>query len=303
MFFIEEFLTHLQETRYSRETIREYRYLLQKLKDYIGSCGITEAGAVSEKEITGFLEALGRRNGTGRSHYLRLIRLRKYFSFLEERGFIFLSPTKDCSAPRYPNTSFPVLQEKEIRRILSRIKTDHPLCIKGKAMMGLMYSSALRPREIYNLKLTDVDFKKGLLFIEQSKNRKDRIVPVGKEALFWTKNYLKVVRPRYIKTNSHNYIFINHKNVQELSVWGVRWAIQQSLRLSGLKPIKPYSLLATAATALLLNGMGIGYISKLLGHTEIRTTQVYLRVQHLDLKKEMEKKHPRNKLGGKSHEV
>jgi len=264
--------------------------------------GIADAKNISERDVHGFLKWIKGKSGD-RDYYLKITRFRKYFGFLEERGFIFISPIKDFVTPKYPKASFPVLQEQEIKRMLGLIKTDHPLCVKGKAMIELMYSSALRPREIYNLKLSDLDFKKGLLFIDQSKNKKDRIVPVGKEAIYWIKKYLQEVRSRYIKTNSHDYLFISHKTGRELSVWGVRWAIQQSLRLSGLKPIKPYSLRSSAATALLLNGMGIGYISTLLGHTEIRTTQIYLRVQTLDLKKELEKKHPRNKLGGKNDEV
>ena len=92
--------------------------------------------------------------------------------------------------------------------------------------MELAYSSALRPREIYNLKITDIDFKKGLIFIKQSKNQKDRIVPVGKTALFWVKKYMHEVRPKYIKKKNHNFIFINHKKGEMLTVWGIRWAIQ-----------------------------------------------------------------------------
>ena len=179
------------------------------------------------------------------------------------------------------------------RNILARIKTDHPLCIKGKAIIELAYSSALRPREIYNLKITDIDFKKGLLFIEQSKNQKDRIVPVGKSALFWIKKYIKEVRAKYIKDKKHNYVFISHKTGEKLTVFGIRWAIQETLRLSILKPIKPYSLRSTAATALLLNGMSIAYISKFLGHTDIRTTQIYLKVKTVELKNELAQKHPR----------
>ena len=152
--------------------------------------------------------------------------------------------------------------------------------------MELAYSSALRPRELYNLKITDIDFKRGLLFIEQSKNNKDRIVPVGKTALFWIEKYITEVRPRYIHNKTHNYVFISHKTGEKLTVYGIRWAIQETLRLSGFKPIKTYSLRSTAATALLLNGMSIVYISKLLGHSDIRTTQIYLHIKTIQLQKE-----------------
>jgi len=300
---IDEFLNHLKEKRYSPKTIKQYEYLLHQYKNYLINSGITNVKEISEKLSTGFLNEAKSKNISDREYYLRTVRLKKYFQYLEENGFIFLSPLKDPVRLKYPKKSFPTLDRKIFERILERVKTDRPLCLKGKAIMELAYSSALRPREIYNLKITDIDFKKGHIFIEQSKNQKDRIVPVGKTALFWVKRYIHEVRPKYIKKNNHNFIFINHKTGEMLTVWGIRWAIQQSLRLSGFEPIKPYSLRSTAATALLLNGMGIGYISKMLGHTEIRTTQVYLRVQTLDLKKELQKKHPRNNLGGISDEI
>ena len=69
---------------------------------------------------------------------------------------------------------YSTLNQEEIESILQNIKTDSPLCLKGKAIIELAYSSALRPRELYNLRITDIDFKKGLIFIEQSKNQKDR---------------------------------------------------------------------------------------------------------------------------------
>ncbi len=183
-----------------------------------------------------------------------------------------------------------------MEKILVDTKTIVPLYIKGKAIIELAYSSALRPREVYEMKIPNIDFKQGLLFIEQSKNRKDRIVPVGMKALAWIEKYLKEVRPRYIKDKSHSYVFINHKTGERLTVWGVRWAIQESLRRSGNKPIKPYSLRVTSATHLLLNGMNIVYISKLLGHSSIKTTRGYLHIDLKQLKQEIKAKHPRVRM-------
>ncbi len=297
MFFTKEFLQHLKEARYSKKTIKNYSYLLLKLENYFQIREVSEIQNVSQEIIYGFFEMIKTRKCSDREYCTKLIRMRKYFDYLEELGFIFISPLKDFSVPKYQKTSFPVLEEKEIGNILEKIKTDQPLCLKGKAIIELTYSSALRPREIYNLKITDIDFKKGLIFIEQSKNQKDRIVPVGKTALFWIEKYIKEVRAKYIKDKTHNYVFISHKTGEKQTVWGIRWAIQETLRLNGLQPIKPYSIRSTAATALLLNGMSIAYISKLLGHSDIRTTQIYLKVKTLELKNELDQKHPRLTFG------
>jgi len=82
-------------------------------------------------------------------------------------------------------------------------------------------------------------------------------------------------------------------------VWGIRWAIQQTLRLSGFTPFKPYGVRASAATALLVNGMSVAHIRKLLGHAELRTTQIYLYINTWEIKKILKNRHPRNHLGQK----
>jgi integrase/recombinase XerD len=96
---------------------------------------------------------------------------------------------------------------------------------------------------------------------------------------------------------SEDYVFISHKTGRKLSVWGIRWAIQQTLRLSGIEPFKPYSVRSSAATAMLVNGMSVAHIRKLLGHTELRTTQIYLNFQNQELKQILEEHHPRNRIG------
>jgi site-specific recombinase XerD len=293
MFYSKDFLNHLKEKGYRKKTIMGYAYLLHNFEKYFDNHGIIDVENITENEVHEYLSVLRNRRISEKEYALTISRLRKYFQYLEDNNHIFLSPVKDYTTIKYQSKRYPTLNQEEIENILQNIKIDHPLCLKGKAIIELAYSSALRPREIYNLKTTDIDYKKGLLFIEQSKNQKDRIVPVGEKALFWIGKYIREVHSIYLHSKSHNYIFINHKTGEKLTVWGIRWAIQETLRLSGLKPIKPYSLRSTAATALLLNGMGIAYISKLLGHADIRTTQLYLHVKTLELKRELAQKHPR----------
>ena len=160
--------------------------------------------------------------------------------------------------------------------------------------MELAYSSALRPREIYDLKITDVDFSRGVLFICQSKGSKDRLVPVGKTALFWVSEYLENARPRYIGAEKHGCVFINHKTGKPLTVWGLRSAIRMTLIRSGFEPFPPYSLRHAAASALLSHGMDVAHIRELLGHMELRTTQIYLKIHLNELREQLAAKHPRN---------
>jgi integrase/recombinase XerD len=297
MFYVQKFLDHLVEIHYQPKTIRDYRYLLNRLVSFCSQQEVTDITAVNEGMIRDFLKSVSNGNPNRKSVYIKICRLRKYFHFLEDTSYLFLPPDIEQPARAPPSTPRVHPDGEKMDCVLSRIRTDSALCLKGKAMLELSYSSALRPRELYNLKISDIDFKKGILFLEQSKNRKDRIVPVGSQALFWVKRYLAEIRPRHVKDTSEDTVFISHKTGRKLSVWGVRWAIQQTLRLSGLTPFKPYIIRASAATALLINGMSIAHIRKLLGHTELRTTQIYLNIQTRNLKRLLEMKHPRNHLG------
>jgi len=296
MFYTEEFINHLKMNHYSYSTLKAYRKDLGHFEAYLACCGIKDSSNISKATVLDYLKRLNGKAHPTKAYCNRITRIIKYFRYLEEEGIIFLSPLRDYSMPRYQINSYPVIGKAEMKRVLRLTNTVDPLCIKGKAIIELAYSSALRPREVYELKIPDIDFKQGLLFIEQSKNRKDRIVPVGMKALAWIKKYLKEVRPRYIKDKSHSYIFINHKTGERLTVWGVRWAIQETLRRNGNKPIKPYSLRVTSATHLLLNGMNILYISKFLGHSSIKTTRGYLHIDLNHLKQEIKAKHPRVRM-------
>jgi len=297
VFYIHEFLDSLTVCRYSPKTIREYGYLLQHFQQFCQSVDVQDSTAITKDHIHGYLRTLGDRQIGGKSYYVRVKRLAKYFRFLENQGHLFLSPFRDVCVHNHRKATLATLSTDEMERILSRIETNQSLCLKGKAILELAYSSALRPREIYSLKIPDIDFKKGLLFIEQSKNRKDRIVPVGKEALFWVNRYISVVRPRYQKNPPNPFVFISHKTGKPLTVWGIRWVVWQTLKRSGFTPIKPSCLRSSAATALLESGMGVMHISKLLGHVEIRTTQLYLNIQTRELKTVLQHKHPRESWG------
>ncbi len=296
MFYIEDFINHLKMNYYSYSTLKAYRKDLGQFEEHLNCCGIKDAVNISKATILDYLKTLNGKEHPTKAYFNQITRIIKYFWYLEEEGIIFLSPLRDYSIPKQQTKSYPVIGKVEMKRILIDTKIFDPLCIKGKTIIELAYSSALRPREVYELKIPNIDFKQGILFIEQSKNKKDRIVPVGIKALAWIKKYLKEVRPRYIKDKNHSYLFINHKTGERLTVWGVRWAIQESLRRIRIKPIKPYSLRVTSATHLLLNGMNVVYISKFLGHSSIKTTRGYLRIDLKDLKQEINAKHPRARM-------
>jgi integrase/recombinase XerC len=296
MFYMDVFLNYLTERGYRYATLRAYRKLLNRFAEYCGELGVSEVTAVDREQSLAFTQSLGEPDRLTKATLQKIARLRSYFRFLEEKGLIFESPLRGYAPPEVPEAHYPVLTEAQITAILTHIRCDGTLCDRARTILELAYSSALRPRELYSLKLSDIDYRKGILFLEQSKGRKDRIVPVGKRALALLHHYIDTVRPRYLKGKMHDYVFVNHRTGEPLTVYGIRWAIQEALRRSGLAPIKTYSLRGTAATHHLHAGMGLLPISKLLGHQSVRTTLYYLRVPLRELSRELATKHPRRRM-------
>jgi len=296
MYYVDEFIHHLQEKQYLFSTLKSYRQSLGRFEAYCKRRGIEDITNVPAELVFKYLDTLAGKDRITKAFCNQVSRLTGYFRYVEQEGLIFLSPLRNFSLPKHQKRHHPVLSRSEMQDILKSVCSETTLCIKARATIKLAYSSALRPRELYSLKIGDIDFDQGLLFVERSNNRKDRMVPVGRRALEWTERYLEEVRPRYAKENSDGYLFVNHKTGERLTVWGIRWAIQETLRRSGVSPIKTYSLRGTAATHLLANGMNIVHISKLLGHTNVRTTQYYLDVDMKQLKREIQAKHPREKM-------
>ena len=294
MFHTEDFIEYLKAARLSSKTIRAYLALVGRLKSHFVDMGIRDVKEITEKGITEYVDLLSSRHGNSKYLYVTVIRLKRYFAFLEERGVIFLSPLKHIPNPKSLNPSYPTLDQKRLRLLLDSIKPDTPFLVRGKTLLELAYSSALRPREIYDLKITDIDFKERTLFIDKSKGEKDRLVPVGNTALRWLAEYIQNFRPRYMKYERHEYVFVSHKTGGPLTVWGLRYAVRETLIRSGFSPFPPYSLRSASATALFLGGMDVAYIGKLLGHVELRTTQRYLNINKQGLKEELFRKHPRN---------
>jgi len=200
----------------------------------------------------------------------------------------------DWRARRVYTTHYPVFHHAALAAVLDAIGTDDPIGVRRRAMLELAYSSALRPGEIYSLKLRDTDHRRGVLFIDQSKGRKDRLVPVGQRALAWVSRYVTEVRPRYAR-DDNEYVFVSHKNGRKLTMKGLRWAVQEALRRAGCSPIKPGSLRGSAATAVLEAGMDVSDIQRLLGHLDICTTVIYLRVGERALQSRLTESYPRLK--------
>lgn len=294
MLMIEEFLKDLRRQRLAELTVRSYRYDLQRFSRYLEEKGIHDVHRATADDIKAFLEPyrVGRRQtryGAGLA-----VHVGRYFRFLQRNGLVFMSPMAPHGKGSPIEGRFPVLSHKEMTVILDSLRNDDPITARGSAMLELAYSAALRPRALRDLELPDIDRSTGILFIRQSKGHKNRGVPVGDRAVQVVDEYIGQIRPCYSLSPEQQHVFVSHSTGRPLTTKGTWWAIQETLRRSGHRRMTPYTLRVSAATALLEGGMGIGHISRILGHARIETTLRYLRVDDAELQDRIAETHPRN---------
>ena len=293
MYHEEEYDQYLSSLGRTDGTRRHHRHAVQKLVGFLESQGITDAKAVCGHHIEAFTRHLVENGYQGKTLAGYLIRIRVYFEFLENRRTIFLSPTVGLKLPRYDPGHHVAFDNATLLTRLEQLDTGSEIGLRARAILELAYSAALRPREVRALRIGDIDEAKGQLFLEQSKNRKDRIVPVGPTALHWVDRYRTEIRWLHVPDPDHGYLFISHKDGRPLTSSGLIWAVAEPCRRARIEALPIYTMRASAATNLLESGMGIVHISRLLGHSYIKTTQIYLRDRERALKKIVTSNHPR----------
>jgi integrase/recombinase XerD len=176
--------------------------------------------------------------------------------------------------PKNPKLLPNVLSKEEIKAILNAQSN-----IKHKAMLSLIYSCGLRCGELLRLKLTDVDSKRGLLIIRQSKGRKDRITPLSEKIVEMLRSYYLAYKPMI-------YLFEGQKKEEMYDERSLQNVLKQALNKCGInKPVSLHWLRHSYATHLLENGTDLRYIQELLGHSSSRTTEIYTHVSTRELGK------------------
>jgi len=231
--------------------------------------------------------------------------LKRFFEYLEQANHIFINPMEYIQEPKkekkLPRT---VLTVGEVRKILEQPNLGTLTGIRDRTVLEIFYSTGIRLNELVSLTIYDADLQGGMLRINQGKGQKDRVVPMGKHAVRFLREYITKVRPRCTKKNPRNRSLIVDRYGKPISKQVVGILVRTYAREAKIKKkVSPHTFRHTFATELVKNGADILAVQKMLGHVCLVTTQEYIRALGLDLKKAHAKSHPREKDKVKSSSV
>ena len=293
MWYAEEFVSALRSQGLSERTVRNYRLFIRRLVDYCLGNGIDDCRQVSEDDVELYLTLLHESSDTQGWKYTHSLSIRRYFQFLADENIIFAPPRIRCKHPRLRSNSFPAVEENELRHILDQFPAESDSDVLAKTILETAYSSALRSSEIRALKLQDISFSSGTLFLEQAKGEKDRIVPVGKTSMKWLSRYITDVRGRYLGDPEDPHVFIGIRTGRAFRHRALAEFVKARLRRHGLQHLNIHQLRASAATHMVSAGMNVAYAQHILGHQELATTQSYIQIRQDELKHILAEAHPR----------
>ena len=223
----------------------------------------------------------------------RLSALRRFYRLQLERRGVREDPTLRVQAPKKPRRLPKYLSEAQVETLLATPDPDTLLGLRDRAMLETLYATGLRVSELTGLKLSQVGLDEGVVRVV-GKGNKERLVPLGEEAVAWLKRYLKVARPQLAGHTRHQHVFLTQREapLTRQAFWALikRYAIRAGIASSALSP---HVLRHAFATHLLNHGADLRVVQLLLGHADITTTTIYTHVARERLKQLHAQHHPR----------
>ena len=288
-----DYLHYLKVERgLSENTIASYGIDLKLFLEYLRENEIPSFKQVNKEVIVNYMQSEKNNNKANSSILRSVSSLRKFFQYLAQEKIIEKDPMLLIDTPKKKQHLPQVLTKEEVEKLLHSPNTGQVLGLRDRAMLELMYATGLRISEIINLKLEDLHLTMGTLQT-LAKGHKERIVPVGDEAIKWINRYLEEARPKLLKQKRSNYLFLNfHGN--NLTRQGVWKNLKAEVRKAGIqKNITPHTLRHSFATHILENGADLRIVQELLGHADISTTQIYTHLSNKQLADIYNRAHPR----------
>lgn len=301
---IAEYKQHLKAAGYAVATMDSYRKNLDQFRRHLDGLGVTDLRTVTHRMIFDYQAYVMAQPIAMESKALKLRPVKRLFEHLVKTHKLLINPAEGIVETCRKNRKIgPVMSVEEVKKLMKQPNLSLKTGIRDRAVMEVLYATAIRLDELLHLEIYHVDFKDKVLYIRKGKGARQRVVPLGKSAAAFLKEYLEKIRPHYAGKNpKERRLWLNHHG-RVMTKESIRANLRTYRLSAGIKtPVSPHGFRRSCATHLLQQGVDIRYIQKLLGHRHLSTTQTYTKIMPVDVKKTHDKTHPGVKKDDKGND-
>ena len=276
----------------SENTLSAYRTDLQNLARWLGSHYSESLLQASRNRLLEYLSQRVQEGARPRTTARLLSSTKRFYQYWVREKRIDVDPSDRIDAPKLARGLPKALTESEVEDLLQAPLVSDPVGLRDRTMLELLYATGLRVSELVSLRLEQVNQRQGVLRTF-GKGNKERLVPLGEEALAWLARYLQESRPQLMRKATSDALFVTRRchSMTRQAFWYLikRYAHQAGIR----KHLSPHTLRHCFATHLLNHGADLRVVQMLLGHSDLSTTQIYTHVARERLKSLHAEHHPR----------
>jgi len=291
----DEYLVYLKiERDLADNSVASYKRDINRYITFLESEKIDTWNQVDRYAIVLFLQRLKEKGQSDNSIIRMTSSLRQFHQFLRQEKITENDPMQYVETPKKAETLPKVLSLEEVDELLNTPDTTREIGLRDRAILEVMYATGLRISELVHLNMDELHLTMG--FIQTvGKGNKERIIPIGGEAVKWLNDYLEHGRPIFLSraNEASPYVFLNARG-SGLSRQGVWKNLKKSVQKTSINQnVTPHMLRHSFATHLLENGADLRIVQELLGHSDISTTQIYTHITKGRMKDVYEEYHPR----------
>lgn len=280
------------EKKLSANTKDAYLRDLNEFSNYLRNKDIRY---IKDIDIKKYINYLNDNNASSKTINRKIVSLRTFFNYMKREKIININPMEKIVSPKLKKTLPKTLNIKEVNKLLD-YKATTALEYRNKAMLELVYASGLRVSELVNLNVSDIDFIECYVKVF-GKGKKERIIPISNICIRVLEEYIKVYRESLLKGYLTDKLFLSSYG-KGITRQGFFKNLKDIAKKQGItKDFSPHTLRHSFATHLLEYGADLRSIGEMLGHENIKTTQIYTEVSNTKKRKDYMEYHPRNKKG------
>ena len=270
---IDNFIDELWlEKGLSKNTLTAYRNDIQTFSNWYKGNSLLE---VERVDLLDYLADRLKQGFSSRSTARSLSSLRAFYSHLTVRHNLKEDPTSRVESPKLGRSLPKTLSEEEVERLIQAPDVDDDIGLRDRAMLELIYACGLRVSELISLDILNINLRQGVIRVI-GKGEKERLVPMGEEALHWIERYINKSRPNFIKAdNKITEVFLSKrgKAMTRQTFW---YRLKEYAQLASInKELSPHTLRHAFATHLINHGADLRTVQLLLGHSSLSTTDLY----------------------------